>query len=147
MDSMSILGLVNFEIFGKNNKPHTSEIRKNGKEIQKIQCQLRLARIRPEILGPLAGANMITKPINPMAAPRFSIGKITNMVLNISGNNSAVPIACSTRATNRISKLGASAATNVPAIEKIKDVVNSCLVVNHCNSIPDTGTRIPNTSK
>ncbi|MNC14357.1 hypothetical protein D3C75_621330 [compost metagenome] len=147
MDKTSILGLVSLEMLGRNSNPLTKEMMKNGSEIQKIQCQLKFARISPAMLGPLAGANIITRPISPMAAPRFSTGKMTNIVLNINGNNNAVPTACRTRATSRISKVGAKAATIVPAIEKIKEVVNSCRVVNHCSSNPDTGTRIPSTSK
>ena len=51
------------------------------------------------------------------------------------------------RANNKISRLGVIAATMDPIIEKSRDVTKSCLVVNHCNSNADTGTKIPKTSK
>jgi len=56
---------------------------------------------------------------------------MTKIVLNINGRSKAVPTACTTRATIKILKTGATAAINVPMIEKTSEVMKSCLVVNH----------------
>ncbi|MNV44250.1 hypothetical protein D3C71_1360030 [compost metagenome] len=131
MERMSIFGFVTFVTFCMKRIPNINAITRNGSDSQKIQCQLRLSIRRPAIVGPIAGATMITNPIIPIAAPRFSGAMIIRIVLNISGKRSAVPIACTTRAVNRNSKLGDTAAKNVPSIEKHKAATNNCLVENH----------------
>jgi len=99
------------------------------------------------MVGPVAGANMITSPTKPIAAPRFSGGYITRIVLNMSGSNNPMPAACKTRANINISKLNASAAISVPRIKLTSEPVNSCLVVNLCSSSPLIGIKMPRVSK
>lgn len=99
------------------------------------------------MVGPVAGANMITSPTKPIAAPRFSGGYMTRIVLNMSGSNNAMPAACKTRANINISKLNASAAMSVPIIKLMSEPVNSCLVVNLCSRSPLIGIKIPRVSK
>lgn len=147
MDKISILGFVIVETLRKKIKPRTRANRSKIVEIQKIQCQLSLSTINPENVGPTAGANIITSPIIPIAVPRLLGGKMTKIVLVINGSNRAVPIAWMTRANNKISKLGVIAATIEPIIEKSRDVIKSCRVVNHCSSNAETGTKIPKTNK
>ncbi|MNV56585.1 hypothetical protein D3C71_1488770 [compost metagenome] len=93
MENQSMAGFVTFVIFCMNRMPKISAITRNGSDSQKIQCQLRFSIRRPAIVGPVAGATMMTRPIMPMAAPLFSGGNRTRIVLNISGSSSAVPIA------------------------------------------------------
>ena len=93
MERISILGFVMVETFRKKNKPRTRANRSKTVEIQKIQCQLSLSTIKPENVGPTAGANIITSPIMPIAAPRLLGGKMTKIVFVINGSNRAVPIA------------------------------------------------------
>ncbi|MNI49855.1 hypothetical protein D3C73_1044900 [compost metagenome] len=131
IDSASIFGLVTSETFCMNLIPQSRAITRNGSDSQKIQCQLRLEISSPAMVGPIAGATIITRPISPIAAPLFSGGMITRIVLNISGRSSAVPTACTTRASSRNSKLGALAAMKVPTMEKLTAAIKSCLVVNH----------------
>ena len=40
----------------------------------KIQRHDKLESKKPEIVGPITGAKLITKPTNPIAVPRFSGG-------------------------------------------------------------------------
>ena len=79
---------------------------RNGREIQKIQCQFKCSNTSPENVGPIAGANMMTSPIVPIAAPRLCGGKMTRIVLNISGSSSPVPKACTILAAKRNGKDG-----------------------------------------
>ncbi|MNC30471.1 hypothetical protein D3C75_787560 [compost metagenome] len=102
---------------------------------------------RPATDGPVAGANMMTSPTKPIAAPRCSGGYTMRIVLNMSGINSPIPTACKTRANINISKLKASAAIKVPAIELVSEAMNSCLVVNLCSNHPVIGINIPSVSK
>ena len=59
---------------------------------QKIQRQESLARIKPVKVGPIAGANMITKAQMPIMLPIFLGGKICITIVNISGRIKPVPI-------------------------------------------------------
>ena len=43
--------------------------------------QVQLSTIHPESVGPKAGASPITSPTVPIAAPRFSGGKIESMIV------------------------------------------------------------------
>lgn len=147
IDKISIFGFVTTETFCINFIPNNKAIIRNGKEIQKIQFQVKFSKISPEIVGPTAGANIITSPIIPIAEPRLCSGKISKIVLNINGSNSAVPTACTTRPIINIANVGESAAMSVPAIEKLTAVKNKPRVVNHCKSNPEIGTNIPSVSK
>ena len=90
---------------------------------------------------------MMTSPTKPIAAPRFSGGYTTRIVLNMSGISRPMPAACRIRATISISKLNARAAINVPMIELTSEPINNCLVVNHCSSNPVIGIRMPRVSR
>ncbi|MMZ68493.1 hypothetical protein D1872_311860 [compost metagenome] len=52
----------------KMEKAASGIIRKNS------QRQFKASRIKPDNVGPIAGPNMITRPMVPMAAPLFSGG-------------------------------------------------------------------------
>jgi len=69
IDKMSIFGLVGSVIFCIKIKPNTSAAINNGSEIQKIQCHVNDLRMRPETVGPTAGANIMTRPIIPIDLP------------------------------------------------------------------------------
>lgn len=71
IDNTSIFGFVVSDTFCIYAIPKTSASTRNGREIQKIQCQLRCSRTNPEKVGPMAGANIMTSPIVPIAAPRL----------------------------------------------------------------------------
>src|SRR5690606_36439262 len=81
IERISIFGLVIVETFCIYFNPDSNASTKNGSEIQKIQFQLRFSIIKPDIEGPIAGANIITSPINPIVAPRLLIGNMTKIVL------------------------------------------------------------------
>ena len=46
----------------------------------------------PVIVGPIAGANIITKALTPITAPSFCGGKINIATVNIKGRIKPVPI-------------------------------------------------------
>ncbi|MNE42223.1 hypothetical protein D3C80_1363350 [compost metagenome] len=93
MESASIFGLVTSDTFCINRIPLINAMTRKGSDSQKIQCQLKFEIRRPAIVGPIAGATIMTRPMSPIAAPLFSGGMMTRIVLNISGRSSAVPIA------------------------------------------------------
>ncbi len=67
-------------------------INKNGINNQKIHCHDNLARISPVKVGPIAGANIITRAHIPRTAPIYFGGKICITTANISGRIKPVPI-------------------------------------------------------
>ncbi|EGO62053.1 hypothetical protein ALO_20092 [Acetonema longum DSM 6540] len=140
-------GLVIVETFCIYLTPHTKEIIKKGSGNQNIQCQLKFSVNSPAKVGPTAGADKITKATTPIAVPLFSGGKIIKIVLNIKGSSKPVPMAWKTRAINKKTKLDVRAAIRKPIIEKLSDVMNNCLVVNHLIRNPEIGTNVPNISK
>ncbi|MNN09749.1 hypothetical protein D3C81_1226450 [compost metagenome] len=50
------------------------ENKASGRTEKNSQRQFKESRINPARVGPMAGANIMTRPIVPMAAPRFSGG-------------------------------------------------------------------------
>ena len=68
-DSKSIFGLVIFPTFGKPVMANPKAITKNGINNQKIHCQDNLPKIIPVMVGPIAGANIMTKAQTPIALP------------------------------------------------------------------------------
>ena len=62
--------------------------------------------MRPEIVGPIAGATEITVDTRPMKRPRSAGATSVMSVVMSSGIMIAVPLACTTRASRRTSKPG-----------------------------------------
>ncbi|EFR95760.1 putative NTPase/RNA helicase, partial [Listeria ivanovii FSL F6-596] len=56
-----------------------------GINIRNKTLQSYESTIQPDKVGPIAGAKAITKPISPIAAPRFSRGKINKKIVCKSG--------------------------------------------------------------
>ena len=71
--------------------------------------------MRPEIVGPIAGATEMTIETLPIVRPRFAAGTSVIRVVISSGSMMAVPDAWITRATRSTGKPGASAAVSVPS--------------------------------
>src|SRR5690625_8042491 len=82
----------------------------------------------------MAGANAMTRPNIPIAVPRFSIGKIRNIIVCNSGIISPAPDAWNTRPISNKLKLGATAATAVPNANKLIAVKNNFRVVKRSRS-------------
>ena len=87
-----------------------------GSTIQNIARQLSDWRIRPDTVGPIAGATEITIVTKPITRPRECSGTTVRIVVISSGIMSAVPEAWITRATINSSNPGANAATSVPTV-------------------------------
>lgn len=91
MDKKSILGLVSSLVFSSSKMAKSRAIPKKGIKSQKTHRQDKTPRIRPVIVGPIAGASMITMAQPPIAAPSFWGGKICMATVNISGRTMPVP--------------------------------------------------------
>ena len=115
--------------FLSNRKEITMMMRASGTMRRKILFQPQTSTIHPESVGPMAGAKAITIPIAPIAAPRFSRGKRSNMTVCIIGISTPAAIACSILASRSTAKLPAKPATAVPAANISIELRNSCLVV------------------
>ena len=114
IDIISILGFVISPTFSTCEKAINNTTIYKIALIQKMKCQLDAEIITPDNVGPSAGPAVITSPIMPMTAPRFSIGKINISTVTIIGNKIPVPNACIIRPNNNKPKLGASAPTITP---------------------------------
>ena len=68
----------------------------------------------PETAGPRAGATDMARVTLPITRPRSLSATTAISVVISSGIITAVPLACTTRATSSTAKLGASAASRVP---------------------------------
>src|SRR5690625_7359438 len=80
--------------------------------------------MKPEIVGPRAGAAEITTPTRPITVPRLRSGTRARVVVISSGSTIAVPAACTTRAINSTPKVGANVATGGPARNSDREVVD-----------------------
>ena len=96
--------------FSTRRMPMTSIASAIGSTSQNMNRHDRYVRMRPEIVGPMAGATEITIEMLPMNRPRSAGATSVMSVVMSSGIMIAVPLACTTRASRRISKPGASAA-------------------------------------
>ncbi|SPU21466.1 Uncharacterised protein [Niallia circulans] len=100
----------------------------------------------PDTVGPIAGANIMTSPTIPMAAPRRSIGITAKMTFVSRGIMSAVPTACVNRPTSNIANTGLNPAINVPSVNSDIAVINNCRVVKRCIKYAEMGINVPITN-
>ncbi len=71
MDKKSTFGRVTFAMFLSEVTAKIKAIIKNGIKSQKIHRHEASPKMAPAIVGPTAGANMMTKPTIPIAAPNL----------------------------------------------------------------------------
>jgi hypothetical protein len=76
-------------------------------------------RIRPEIVGPTAGATEMTIEMLPITRPRCAGSMRVRTVVMSSGIMIAVPLACTMRPRSSTVKPGASSAMSVPAENRL----------------------------
>ena len=100
-----------------------------GATTPKIQRQPRWSRMNPDSVGPSAGATAMTTVMLPIMAPRRATGTIVMTVVMSSGSMTAVPDACTTRASSSTPKPGARKASTVPAVNNDIAATNSVRVV------------------
>ena len=125
--------------FSTRRMPMTSMTSAIGSTSQNMYRHDRKLRIRPEIVGPIAGATDITIDTRPMNRPR-SLGATSVMrVVMSSGIMMAVPEACTTRASSSTSKPGASAASRVPAENRLIAMMKIGRVAMRCSRKPVIG--------
>ena len=146
IESRSMWGRVGWPMFSKAVTARHKAMTKKISNDQKIQRQESLARIKPVKVGPIAGANMITKAQMPIMLPIFFGGKICITIVNISGRIRPVPIPWIIRPANRTAKLGASAEIAAPIIKSSRAKITIWRVVNHLAIKLDSGKTIPITS-
>ena len=119
--------------------PMMSAVVVSGSIVMNSQCQSAMLRMKPERLGPTAGATAMTVDTVPMTCPRFAGATSANTVVKSMGMTIAVPLAWMTRATMSSSKTGATAPSSVPAVNRAIAVTNSARVLNRCSSQPVIG--------
>jgi hypothetical protein len=119
--------------------PSTSATAAIGSTIQKIQRQSSTLRMRPETVGPTAGATEITMEMFPITAPRPAGGTRFSTVVISSGIMIAVPLACTTRPPSSTSNPGATAQIRVPDTKRPIAARNSARVENRWIRKPVTG--------
>src|SRR5690625_2098295 len=104
-------------VFLTSEPPTTSASAATGSTARNIHRQLRWARMKPEKVGPVAGATAMTMEIRPIVRPRRDTGTKVITVVMSSGSMTAVPLAWITRAATSTGKTGASAASAVPTVK------------------------------
>jgi hypothetical protein len=97
------------------------------------------SRIRPETVGPMAGATEMAMLTLPMTAPRRAKGTRVRMVVISRGSMIAVPPAWMTLASRRIPKPGATAARAVPPEKRPMASRNTARVDRRCRMKPVVG--------
>ena len=130
-----------------NLMPMTRHNTTRGSTVQNSQCQLSALRITPDTVGPSAGATEITTPISPIVAPRRSGGTVVMVTVMSSGMITAVPIACTRRATSRMGNVHAIPAAAVPMANKANAATNIVRVEKRCNRYPVMGNTTAITSR
>ena len=125
--------------FSTRRMPMTSMTSAIGSTSQNMYRHDRKLRIRPEIVGPIAGATDMTIETRPMNRPRSDGATSVMRVVMSSGIMMAVPVACTTRASSSTSKPGASAASSVPAENRLIAVMNTGRVAMRCSRKPVIG--------
>src|SRR5699024_10213781 len=146
IDNQSIFGFVTSETLIKCLYAKNIENKANGITVINKNRQPKYSTITADNVGPIAGANMMTKPTTPMTVPRRCGGNTSKNVLKIIGINNPVPIAWNIRPASSTEKVGALAQMSVPIVKTVMVAKNICLVVNHCKKTADIGTTIPITS-
>ena len=91
-DGRSIFGRVMRLTFFRPMKAKRSPTSKMIANMKKTARHERAPRTMPVTVGPIAGANMMTSALMPIASPSFFGGKISIATVNISGRISPVPI-------------------------------------------------------
>ena len=95
--------------------------------------------MRPDTLGPSAGATAMTIEMRPTMRPRICGGTSPNTVVNSSGIMMAVPLACTMREMSSISKPGESAPRSVPRLNRLIATMNMGRVWKRCSRKPVIG--------
>ena len=126
--NQSTFGLVTsntlVKFFSIMNKP----INRKMMNDQKIYLHDNAPKIIPEIVGPIAGANIITRAAIPRAAPSLSGGKILIAIENISGKIIPVAIPWIILPAKSIGKFIANAEIAEPTMKSNKPNLTNPLV-------------------
>ena len=100
-------------------RPTASETSAIGSTSQNMARQPNRLSTSPETAGPIAGATAMTIEMLPIITPRRAGGTSVITVVISSGIMIAVPLACTTRPARSTGKPGASAASRVPALNRL----------------------------
>ena len=126
---------------GSRTVPTISAATPMGSIVQNNMCQLLPTnfRMKPDTVGPMAGATAMTIDRLPIIVPRLSSGTRRSTVVISNGSSTAVPAAWMMRPTMTMVKFGANAPITVPATNSPSDTRNSCRNVNFEMRKPVTG--------
>ena len=108
---------------------------------QNSMCQLLPAslRMKPDTVGPIAGATAMTMDMLPIIVPRLRSGTRRRTVVMSRGSSTAVPAAWMTRPMMTTVKSGANAPMTVPATNRPCEATKSWRSVSFEIRKPVTG--------
>jgi hypothetical protein len=138
-ETTSIGALRGVETFCTLTMPRMSAAIAMGSTKPNSQRHENALRIRPEIVGPMAGATEMTIEMLPMMRPRCAGSTRVRTVVMSSGIMIAVPLACTMRPTSRTVKPGASRAISVPTENRPIAQTNTGRVLKRCSRNPVIG--------
>lgn len=113
---------------------------------KKIHRQERAPTRKPAKVGPMAGANMMTRAVTPMAAPSLWGGMTSMTMANIIGRMRPVPIPWMARPVKARGKEGAKPEMRAPRRKAPKATRVRLLVLNHFMRMLEKGRTMPMTS-
>ena len=109
----------------------------------KIARQLRAPISAPARVGPMTGANMITRPATPLAAPILCGGKTRMMAAYMVGSTMPVLMPCTIRPASSTGKPVATVHTKAPTRKQVSANSTSVLALIHLSMKPTHGSTTP----
>lgn len=98
---------------------------------------------RPDRVGPITGANMMTRPATPLAAPIFIGGNTRMMAAYMVGSTMPVPTPWMMRPASTSGKIGATADSIEPARKQASATSTRVFALTHLSRKPTHGSTTP----
>ena len=143
MDSTSIAGRMRSIGVTKNAAVQTMAMTATMANNAKIARQLNAPISAPARVGPMTGANMITSPATPLAAPILCGGNTRMIAAYMVGSTMPVLMPCTIRPASSTGKLVATVHTSAPTRKHVSANSTSVLALIHLSRKPTHGSTTP----
>lgn len=97
----------------------------------------------PARVGPMTGANMMTRPATPLAAPICCGGNTRIIAAYIVGSTTPVPTPCRMRPNSNSANVGAAAEITAPIRKQPRATITRVLALTHLSRKPTHGSTMP----
>ncbi len=127
----------------KNTAVHAMAATDTTANSAKMARQENMPMSRPARVGPITGANMMTSPATPLAAPIWAGGKTRMIAAYIEGSTMPVPTPCRMRPASTRANTGEAAETTAPTRKQQSATITRVLAFTHLSSNPTQGSTMP----